>query len=207
MSVLDITPIKSHVYTGVGVYEFDFKTYLSTDLVCTVLMPDGSTRVLVKDTDYSVSIAADPLVGGSVTLLIDSNPTASKLYISREMPFTQEVDWENGGPLDQPLLTRSMDKITMLLQQMRASISGELQAVSGGDDWVTDKWYPVNYIVRAPNGNWYIGLREHTSGVFSTDLAAGDWGLFIDISTIGSVNVPDPSAGTDEHVIKVSSGA
>lgn len=46
------------------------------------------------------------------------------------------------------------------------------------DDWVTATAYAIDDIVLSSTGYYYKCLVAHTSGVFATDLAAGDWVLY-----------------------------
>ena len=46
-------------------------------------------------------------------------------------------------------------------------------------DWLTATSYQENDLVKI-NGNVYVCLDEHTSGVFATDLAASKWELFVE---------------------------
>ena len=48
------------------------------------------------------------------------------------------------------------------------------------DDWVTATAYVVDDRILAADGLYYDCLIAHTSGVFATDLAAGDWVLVTD---------------------------
>jgi hypothetical protein len=43
--------------------------------------------------------------------------------------------------------------------------------------WTTGVSYTVGFTITGPDGNPYICAVAHTSGVFATDLAAGDWTL------------------------------
>ena len=52
-------------------------------------------------------------------------------------------------------------------------------------EWVTSTSYVVDQLVR-DTGNVYICLEDHTSGTFSTDLAANKWELFASKGSAGA---------------------
>lgn len=49
-------------------------------------------------------------------------------------------------------------------------------------DWLTSTSYQENDLVKI-NGNVYVCLDEHTSGVFATDLVASRWEIFVENAT------------------------
>lgn len=55
--------------------------------------------------------------------------------------------------------------------------------------WVTATFYAVDDITRE-DGSAYICLEPHTSGTFSTDLAAGKWELFVEKGGTGATGAP-----------------
>lgn len=71
------------------------------------------------------------------------------------------------------------------------SISGylaELAANTLRGLWATATSYAIKDIVEE-SGNWYVCLDPHTSGTFSSDLAAGKWALY-QINLSGNLNLP-----------------
>lgn len=66
--------------------------------------------------------------------------------------------------------------------------SGNVTAISYGrwrDDWLTATAYVISDHFRdAATGNLYAVVKNHTSGVFATDLAAGKFELMVDVATL-----------------------
>lgn len=59
--------------------------------------------------------------------------------------------------------------------------------------WLTGQSYLMNDTVYH-NGNGYVCLIAHTSGAFNTDLASGDWELFVAQGATGATgSLTDPS--------------
>lgn len=81
----------------------------------------GVSTTLVLDVDYSVTGAA-VLAGGSVTL-VTTPATGDKISILRNVPFTQEVDYQTNDPFPAETHERALDKLTMESQQLNESVS------------------------------------------------------------------------------------
>lgn len=205
MTVENITPITRKVYTGPGEYTFTFKVYDATTVKATHISATGVETILANPADYTVTLNTGT-DGGHIDT---TSPASSGGYLDifRELPFSQDLDLVGQGKFDPETLERGFDEAIMRLQQMQATIDALIITSNWRGDWATGAPYYIKDLLRGPTGNWYVCLSEHISDVFSIDLAAGYWALALDITTIGSLNVPDPSAGTDEQVIKVSSGA
>ena len=203
MPVSNEVPIKEHPYAGIGSYSASYIVYSTDSITVTVIDELGVERQLVYLVDYTVTII--PEDGGvTVTLILDSYPNASLLYIKRIEPLEQTSEWDNGSSLDLRLLTRTFDRVVMMIQQINASVETDTVAVNWRGDWATGIVFNQNDIARAPSGNWYVSTSQHTSGVFATDLSAGKWLLAIDIADIGGVNIPDPSTGAEGQAIVVN---
>lgn len=205
MTVENITPITRKVYTGPGEYTFTFKVYDATTVKATHISAAGVETVLVYGIDYTVTLNSGT-DGGHIDT---TSPASSGGYLDvfRELQFSQDLDLVGQGKFDPETLERGFDEAIMRLQQMQATIDDLVITSNWRGDWATGTPYYIKDLLRGPTGDWYVCLSEHTSDVFSTDLATGYWALALDISTIGGSNVPDPSAGVDEQVIKVLSGA
>lgn len=68
-------------------------------------------------------------------------------------------------------------------------LKSELQAgLNSPSAWVTATAYSLRDSVTQTNG-FYKCLVAHTSGVFATDLAAGDWVLMFDFTAVGAAAV------------------
>jgi len=113
-----------------------------SDLVVTLLdTTDGSTSVLVLDTDYSVtSITGEFSSGGTVTT-VATYSSDYELIVERDVPLTQLLDLIEGDEFPADSLELALDKIVMMIQQAdQSNIDGitsstdGLMAVWDGDD-------------------------------------------------------------------------
>ena len=179
MTVASTDPIIRYTYTGPGAYTFPFRVFKETDLEVIYTDPDGITTVLIYSTDYTVDIV-EGIDGGTVNTIIPTATTGT-LTISRELPITQEVDWVNNDPLDAEILETSFDRIIMILQEMEVYVNEGRDTANWRGVWATATQYYVNDFVEGPDGNLYVAMVTHISGVWATDLADGDWGLVIEI--------------------------
>lgn len=74
------------------------------------------------------------------------------------------------------------------------------------DNWVTSTFYGLRDVVRDDAAgddtkNLYICVIEHTSGTWSTDLAANNWDLMVDVE---SVTISETNAAASEAAAGVS---
>lgn len=74
------------------------------------------------------------------------------------------------------------------------------------DNWVTSTFYGLRDVVRDDAAgddtkNLYICVIEHTSGTWSTDLAANNWDLMVDVE---SVTISETNAAASEAAASVS---
>lgn len=100
-----------------------FYFQLASDLVVTV---DGVVRVIgASPLDYSVAGAGNPL-GGTVTF-VTAPVNLSKVVVRNIPPITQLVDFVNNVTLLESVLDGALDKLTILIQQLNASISDSMQ--------------------------------------------------------------------------------
>lgn len=65
--------------------------------------------------------------------------------------------------------------------------------------WVTATTYAVNDCV-SYNGNGYVCLIAHTSGVFATDLGNLDWSMFIQKGETGATGATGAQGATGANV-------
>lgn len=211
MTVEAISPTVTNVYTGVGDYDFPFKVYNTDEVKVYHLTPAG---VLVQLTS-GFTTALNTLTDGGVVTITDGGLSGGFLVLKRILPFTQDNNLVNSGPLNMETLEASLDKNVMLLQQMNDQLSESTAVSNWKDTWLTNTAYNVKDTVKGPNGNWYYCTGSHVSGVFNTDLTAGLWLLAIDVLAINSAAaaaaqalltqyIPDPSTGLTEQAIMVN---
>ncbi len=116
------------VYTGSGtsVFAYDFEIDASSEiLVQQVTISDATTVTLTETTDYTVSGVGNAS-GGDVTLTAGSFPSGLsslyKLVLTRNIPFTQTTDYVANDPFPAETHERVADRLTMMVQQMKADI-------------------------------------------------------------------------------------
>jgi len=115
------------IYAGNGSaasFPTTFKFLENEHVVCVLTNADGEDTVLELDTDYTVAGAGND-EGGTVTFPAGASPRAplaagETLTVYREVPLTQETDWENSDEIDVEEIEAADDKLTMLCQQIDA---------------------------------------------------------------------------------------
>jgi hypothetical protein len=129
-----------------GPFPFAFKVFVASDLLCVKI--NTATNVestLILTTDYTVNLNADQNAnpGGSITLT-SAMSSSFQLVIASQVEYLQETDLQNQGGFYPEVITDALDKLTILLQQIRltsvaalffpitdpAGISGQLPSVS-----------------------------------------------------------------------------
>jgi hypothetical protein len=133
------------IYTGNGattVFPYTFKILDDDEiLVQTRLTTTGVYTTLVKTTDYTVS-GVGAAAGGNVTLVsAASNPTGTKLVLTRSMPKTQTVDLAEFDAFPVDTVEDQLDRAVMIAQEQQeqldrsikwdASISGVSATILG----------------------------------------------------------------------------
>lgn len=180
MTVSTTIPTISYNYTGPGDYTFPYRILADTDLIVTHIDAEGYSTVLAYGgaTGYTVT-TVDGVDGGTCHLVYAA--TSGTLSIDRNTKISQEVDWQDSGPLSEELLETSFDRDIMILQEFyqRVSLYGSWRGM-----WETNTSYVVNDIINLGAGSSvYIAVIAHTSGTWVTDLAAGYWEVLIDTSS------------------------
>ncbi|MBP0581869.1 hypothetical protein J8I29_21245 [Labrys sp. LIt4] len=110
-------------YAGDGsttVFAFPPPFTANTDLVVQIQAADGATVTKTLGMDYMVTGAGSP-AGGSVTMTA-APTTGTTLIIYRDVPLTQSVDLQDGGPLPAPTINRALDRITMWGQRLKEQV-------------------------------------------------------------------------------------
>ncbi len=108
-------------YTGDGsnqTFAYDFKIIQDSDLkVYVVTTATGASALKTITTHYTVT-GAGSASGGNVVM--GSAPTSSEtLVITREVPFTQAVDYIENDAFPADTHESALDKLTMLTQQLQ----------------------------------------------------------------------------------------
>lgn len=106
------------------VFNFPILFYDRRDIRCYIRIND-SERML-NDSEFSIEAKEDYSSGATVTLLIDPLPVGATLAIQREIAFDQLTQLPNNGKLPAKILEKSLDKLTMLCQQLKEKIARAL---------------------------------------------------------------------------------
>ncbi|WP_454812189.1 hypothetical protein [Labrys neptuniae] len=94
---------------------------VNTDLVVQIRAADGTNTTKMLGTDYAVAGAGSP-AGGSVTMMA-APATGTMLIIYRDVPLTQSVDLQDGGPFPANTINRALDRITMWGQRLKEQVA------------------------------------------------------------------------------------
>ena len=106
-------------YSGNGtstLFAVPFYFLANSQLAVVLRSSAGVETPQVLGTNYTVT-GAGVLTGGSITMTV-APPTGSTLVISRNVPLTQETDLQPNDRLPAETLEQSIDKLTMIAQQL-----------------------------------------------------------------------------------------
>jgi len=121
----EVRRTEAFVGTGsVSQYPFNFLVFSDADVEVVVANALGVEAVLELHVDYEVELnenqVADP--GGNV-ILFDPLAVDFRLVITSDVPELQETDLANQGGFYPAVVTRSLDRLTVLVQQLRERLS------------------------------------------------------------------------------------
>lgn len=189
MTVTDITPVVTYINVGPKDYTFSFLTFALTDITVRHISDTGEITELVASYNYDVYLTPDQTSEGGYVTTYSTVPDGGNLQIARILPIDQPVDWLNNGPLDADVLERSMDRLTMMMQQVDTILTGQAAVISWRGDWLPNTDYIIKDMVIDPDtGNWYYCLDTHTSSTdLDADIAAGYWLLALDMALLNSL--------------------
>ncbi|MCC8181072.1 MAG: hypothetical protein LIP23_09220 [Planctomycetes bacterium] len=92
----------------------------SSHIAAQVRMEDGEEKTLAPGTDYRIDKAGD---SGELVLLNGPLAAGKTLVITRLVPLTQETIFHNQGPNSPKATEDSLDKLTMISQQLQAGLA------------------------------------------------------------------------------------
>lgn len=170
-------------------FTFNFVVDSVSDIEVIFTNSSGVQTTLLPS-QYTVAINPTAIgslwgVGGFVTYPLLGSPIAAgtSLTIQRVIPLEQTTSISNQGDFFPQDVESALDTTVMQLQQVSAR-TGQMRGT-----WITNTAY--NYgdtIVDGPNGNntnnIYLCAFSNTSGVWTTDLAAGKWSLVLNVQGI-----------------------
>lgn len=150
----------------------------------------AGVQTTLTSSQYNVALnapAAGSLhsVGGTVTYPTSGPAIANgtTLTISRTVPLVQSTSVSNQGDFYPTVVETALDNLCLEIQQ----VSGRTGQNRG--TWTTGIAYNFgDVVIDGANGantlNYYMCAIANTSGVWATDLAAGDWSLAINVAGI-----------------------
>jgi hypothetical protein len=118
------TPRKAGPFTGNGTataFPFAFKVFQASDVLVVSTDPTGAETVLTLATNYTVALNSDQDVnpGGTVTLVGGALATGYNLTLASRVPDVQPAVFTNQGGFFPRVLNDSLDRLTILVQQLR----------------------------------------------------------------------------------------
>lgn len=157
-------------FTGDGVtdsFPFTFKVFADTDLVVTELViatEVETTKTLV--THYSVTLNADQDTspGGTVEAVVAPAATV-KWTLSSAVPALQGTELSNGSAFYPQVIEDSLDKLTILIQQLQ-----ELQSRS----LLLPISFDLTALLPTPTPFYYLGWNEAGDALVNYSPGAGD---------------------------------
>lgn len=150
-------------YSGNGsttAFAVSFYFLENTHLKVILRAADGTETVMALTTHYTVSGAGNP-AGGTVTM--NTAPAAgTTLVIVRNVPLTQETDYQANDPFPAESHERALDKLTMEVQQQQLQLDRSIKVPATT---------PINVSTELPNPemNKLIGWNESATGLQNID--------------------------------------
>ena len=128
------------VYTvGSGTqFAFNLRFTAPEEIHCYILRGNEETE-LVRGVDFSVEVKSDYSSGALITLtpgsdLLPELPAGAVLSICRELPYIQSTALPDHGKLPSEMLELQLDKLVMMIQQLREICSRALTVPHGMTD-------------------------------------------------------------------------
>ncbi len=155
----------------------------STSVISVYTVAANGAMTLLSPTTYSITLNAPVTnsiwgVGGTIIYPLVGSPIAlgTYLFIQRVVPYQQNISILNQGNFYPQVIEQAIDLLAMQIQQLQSRTT-QFRGI-----WLTSTAYFQGDIVQdGVNGNnsnnYYICQIANTSGVWATDLAAGDWAI------------------------------
>ncbi|MGE4311293.1 hypothetical protein [Desulfovibrio sp.] len=115
-------------------FPFSFKVWDASQLVVTLTSPDGATT---EASGWTADIGAS---GGEIVYLHEAAPLPSgwKLAVTRNMPFTQEVNLVSASRFDPQVIEDALDQATAERQQVKEMLGRAVILPSTSDETPQD---------------------------------------------------------------------
>ena len=116
MAVNNNYSINSYIANGILTdFSFNFEVLSVSNLVVNVKDTDGNVSLQVLGVDYTATINSDGTGQISFAVAPANNYV---VYIARNIPETQENNFETSSGFQAELIEKSLDKLTMITQQL-----------------------------------------------------------------------------------------
>ncbi|HEY0842477.1 hypothetical protein [Methylotenera sp.] len=113
---------KAGPFNGNGVttsFPFVFKTFAKSDVKVIFTDANEIETILVLDSDYTVTLNVDQNANPGGSISYSTLATGQKLTVLGAVEYTQETDVQNQGGFYPEVIENALDKITMLIQQVK----------------------------------------------------------------------------------------
>ena len=166
------------------IFAFTFKVFETTDIVVILVTSAGVSTTLTLNTHYTVTLNLDQdtAPGGNVTMVTAPSNTET-LAVTSDVAYLQPTDLTNQGGFFPSVITDSLDRATIQIQQVADSATRSLKNPIT-DDIALDMTLPAKaarlgkYLAFDANGEPTASVGTGNDDDLRTDLAAnGGWSL------------------------------
>ncbi len=138
LSLITIKPIAADVTSTVTkvtyscngstvAFDFTFPLIATGDMTVIIRTTStGDTTTLTETTDYSLSSSNNDYSAGGTVTTVATHATGKTITLIAETPQTQETTFQDAGILRVAALENSMDKLTLLIQQIQEQLDRAL---------------------------------------------------------------------------------
>lgn len=172
------TELSHEEYTGNGVttdFDFRFRIFEAKHLVVSIADQDGTERILMNGTDYTLR-GVGSYRGGKVILKMPL-ATGWKIGIARDLPAVQETDLRNQGKFFAEVHEDAFDYLTMLIQKSLGFLSLCLRKPSFISDHYDAKGNKISNLGKPVKDGDAVDLgtmKEHISAKDKRSLRVAD---------------------------------
>lgn len=122
-------------------------------------------------TNYSLNTVAKTLTYPTVASELDPLTSADKIEIYRDTVITQDIEFNNGGPLNADMIEDGLDKLTMIAQELGAKEGGDTPTPTPSSEEVITLPEGTDIDTVLATGVYYVKNPTSTKG-----MPLADWG-------------------------------